>query len=182
MSLCPRRSPWWLALLAFALALFIDFAPWPACAQTFVGTQNYDNGRSGADTTEMALTPATVNQTTFGKLFTITGLDANVNGQILYVPGVTIGGVRHNVLYAFQTNNSDNSPSGLAAFDADSGAPLWRDSSTDASPIIPPSAEYSTAAPVIDPATGTMYVLTKNDTDDTGQTRIHAIDITTGME
>ena len=33
---------------------------------------------------------------------------------------------------------------------------------------------------MIDPATGTMYVLTKTGTDDTGLTYLHAFDITTG--
>ncbi len=166
-----------MTLGAFGLSF-----PHAASAQVTVATQNGGNERTGANLSETALTPSALASGHFGKLFTISGLDANVNGQVLYVPNVTIGGAVHNALYAYQSDNADNSPSGLAAFDADTGALLWRDSSSDASPIIPVSATYTTATPVIDTATGTMYVLTKNDTDDTGQTYIHAIDITTGRE
>ena len=51
----------------------------------------------------------------------ITGLDANVNGQALYVPGVPVGGQVHNDLYAYTSNNRDHSAGGLNAFDADTG-------------------------------------------------------------
>ncbi len=121
------------------------------------------------------LTPQNVKTATFGKLFTITGLNANVNGQVLYVPGVTIGGAKHNVVYAYTSNNSDNSPSGVYAYDADAGTPLWKT-------VLPASATYTTATPVIDPATGTLYVLSKGPTDDTGVTYLHAFDIATGAD
>lgn len=146
-----------------------------ARAQVAVLTQNNDNARTGANTAETILTPATVNAQKFGKLFTITGLDANVNGQALYAPGVTINGSAHNVLYAYTSNNADNSPCGLNAFDADTGQALWHT-------LLPNSATYTTATPVIDPVTGTMYVLTKTSNDDTGATYLHAFDITTGKE
>ena len=93
----------------------------PAFAQTAVLTQNNDNARTGSNTAETVLTPQNVKTATFGKLFTITGLNANVNGQVLYVPGVTIGGAQHNVVYAYTSNNTDNSPCGLYAYDADTG-------------------------------------------------------------
>ena len=147
----------------------------PASAQVPVLTQNNDNARTGANTAETALTPAALSAGRFGKLFTITGLDANVNGQALFVPHVSVGGVSHNVLYAYTSNNSDNSPCGLNAFDADTGTPLWH------TPL-PNSATYTTATPVIDAGTGTMYVLSKTDNDDTGLTFLHAFDITTGRD
>ena len=170
----------WLFILTFSLFGAITSTPVPA--QVTVATQNGDNGRTGANLSETALTPFALASGQFGKLFTISGLDADVNGQVLYVPNITVAGAVHNAIFAYQSNNVDHSPSGLAAFDADTGALLWRDSSSDASPIIPASATYTTATPVIDPATGTLFVLTKNDTDDTGRTYIHAIDITTGRE
>ena len=51
----------------------------------------------------------------------------------------------------------------------------------------PASAQYTTATPVIDPNTNTIYVLTKtagpsNGDIDSGPTYLHAIDITTGKE
>ncbi len=163
--------------LAAALGLAaLGLAPvHPAFAQTAVLTQNNDNARTGSNTAETVLTPQNVKTATFGKLFTMTGLNANVNGQVLYVPGVTIGGTKHNVVYAYTSNNSDNSPCGVYAYDGDTGTQLWKT-------ILPNSATYTTATPVIDPATNTMYVLTKGPTDDTGTTYLHAFDITTGAD
>ncbi len=160
---------------ALGLAAFGAAAVHPAFAQTSVLTQNNDNARTGSNTAETVLTPQNVKTATFGKLFTITGLNANVDGQVLYVPSVTIGGVTRNVVYAYTSNNTDNSPCGVYAYDADTGTQLWKN-------ILPSSATYTTATPVIDPATSTLYVLTKGPTDDTGVTYLHAFDITTGAD
>ena len=172
LSRSPRKPSLWpvLGLASFGLTL-----PSAAIAQAAVLTQNNDNARTGANTAETALTPTTVNPQKFGKLFTITGLDANVNGQALYLPGVTINGGTHNVLFAYTSNNADNSPCGVNAFDADTGAALWHT-------LLPNSATYTTATPVIDPATSTLYVLTKTGNDDTGATYLHAFDVTTGKD
>ncbi len=163
-----RFAPLSLAALALGAAS-------PATAQTAVLTQNNDNLRSGANTAETSLTPQTVKAATFGKLFTITGLNANVNGQALIVPGVGIGGAKRTVLYAYTSNNTDNSPCGVYAFDADTGTALWKT-------ILPNSATYTTATPVADPATSTLYVLSKTGSDDTGLTYLHAYDLATGAE
>lgn len=142
-------------------------------AQTPVLTQHDDNARTGAYTGETTLTPANVNTASFGKLFTLP-LDANVNGQVLYVPGVTVNGAAHNVVYAFTSNNSNGSSSSLYAFDADSGALLWRHQLTN-------SAQWTTDTPVIDPTTSTIYMVTK-DNDDNGNNNLRALDIRTGAE
>ncbi len=147
----------------------------PAAAQVAVLTQNNDNARTGANTAETALTPSAVKNGKFGKLFTITGLNANVNGQVLYVPNLAIRGAKRNVVYAYTSNNSDGSPCGLYAYDADSGAQLWFKE-------FPDSATYTTATPVIDSTTNIIYVLTKSSSDDTGATYLHAIDIVSGQE
>ena len=145
----------------------------PATAAPSILTQHTDNARDGANTSETILTPANVNETSFGKLFTVQ-LDASVNGQVLYVPGLTIGGAAHNVIYAYTTNNSNGSPSSIWAFDADGGSQLWHTTLTTA-------AEWTTCAPVIDASTNIIYVLTKS-TNDSGATQLHAFDITTGIE
>ncbi len=174
MSL-PFRRPRRAALLAFMLpAALAAPAPRPALAQAVL-TQNNDNARTGANTQETALTPYTVSAARFGKRFTITGLDANVNGQPLYVPGVTLGGARHNALYVYTSDNADHSPCSVYAFDTDSGQQFWHTA-------LPNSATFTTPTPVIDQAAGNMYVLTKTDTDDLGSTYLHAFDITTGRE
>ena len=162
-------------LTALGLAALGPLSSPRASAQVAVLTQNNDNARTGANTAETVLTPAAVGAGQFGKLFTLAGLDASVNGQALYVPGVTVNGAAHNVLYAYTSDNRDHSNCGLNAFDADTGIPLWHT-------LLPLSATYTTATPVIDPAAGTMYVLTKTDNDDTGQTFLRAFDITTGAE
>ena len=147
----------------------------PVGAQVPVLTQNRDNMRDGANVAETALTPAAVRGGGFGKLFTITGLNANVNGQPLFAPRVVIHAVQHNVLYLYTSNNADNSPCGLYAYDADTGARIW-------AKTFPNSATYTTATPVIDQARGIMYVLTKSSNDDTGLTYIHAVSIATGVD
>ncbi len=169
----PRRA----ALLALALPAVLSAAalvPQAAQAQAVL-TQNNDNARTGANTQETALTPYTVTAARFGKRFTISGLDANVNGQPLYVPGVTLGGARHNVLCVYTSDNADHSPCSVYAFDADGGQQLWHTT-------LPNSATFTTATPAIDQAAGNMYVLTKTDTDDLGSTYLHVFDITTGAE
>ena len=175
MLFCSRSPRLFAPALLAALGLAAFGGVRPLFAQTAVLTQNNDNARTGANTTETILTPQNVKVATFGKLFTITGLNANVNGQILYMPGVTVAGAKHNVVYAYTSNNSDNSPSGVYAYDADTGTQLWKT-------ILPPSATYTTATPVIDPATMTLYVLSKSGTDDTGLTYLHAYECTTGAE
>ena len=87
---CSRRLKFWPLLPALGLAALGLAAPRPATAQVPpVLTQNNDNARTGANTADVTLTPAAVKSGQFQKLFTLP-LDANVNGQTLYVPGVTI--------------------------------------------------------------------------------------------
>ena len=175
MLSCSRFLKLLSLLGALGLATLGLLASSPVLAQAAVLTQNNDNARTGANTLETALTPTNVNVAGFGKLFTITGLNANVNGQVLYVPGLTIGGSVHNVVYAYTSNNTDNSPCGLYAYDADNGQQLWKT-------LLPNSATYTTVTPVIDPATNTIYVLTKTGNDDTGATFLHAFDAISGQD
>jgi uncharacterized repeat protein (TIGR03806 family) len=150
-----------------------------ACAATAVHgvdviTQHFDNGRSGANTQETLLTTGNVNQASFGKLFSVS-LNANVNGQALYVPGLTINGGSHNVLFCYTSNNRTGSACGIYAFDADvGGAALWSRTLTNA-------AQYTTNTPVIDTASNTMYFVSK-DNDDSGSNWLHAVSILTGAE
>jgi len=144
-----------------------------AHGQTAVPTQHNDNARTGSYTGELSLTPQNVNATNFGKLFTLS-LDANVNGQVLYAPGIPVNGSVHNVIYASTSNNSNGSPCSLYAFDADNGAQLWRHQFTN-------SARWTTCAPAIDLSTYIIYLVTK-DNDDSGATYVRALDIRTGAE
>ena len=84
--------------------------PTPGMVQVL--TYHDDNTRSGQNSQETALTTSNVNSTSFGKVGFDT-VDGKVDAEPLYVPGVMIGGMSHNVLYVVTENDS------AYAFDAD---------------------------------------------------------------
>jgi len=149
-----------------------------------VTTWHFDNNRSGLNPTETALTPGNVNSSSFGKLFSYQ-TDGYVYAEPLLMSNVTINGAKHNVIYVATENDS------VYAFDADNygtGAPLWQVSLLQAgetpltgAPIKP--VEGITSTPVIDPSTGTLYVVSAQTSTAAGSSfRLHALDITTGAE
>jgi hypothetical protein len=165
-------------------------------------THHYDNLRTGQNNNETALTTGNVNPTQFGKLFSYP-VDGQIYGQPLWLPNVSVGGVPHNVVFVATQHDS------VYAFDADSAAlnpnPLWKISFTNPPGITSiPRANIEkgldispeigvTSTPVIDPASGTIYVEARSfDTTGTpncpGSTTtqyfhyLHALDVTTGAE
>ena len=176
------------------LLFTLIFAQLPLLGQTPITTWHYDNSRSGADTTETLLTPSNVNTQSFGKLFTLP-VDGYIVGHPLYLPGVNISGQgTHNVVYVATMHDS------VFAFDADSGStsPLWMTSIFTYSPAgattVPAAAVKKDAGttgwvelgiistPVIDPLTGTLYLVAE--TYESGKVvhRLHALDVTSGVE
>lgn len=165
-----------------------------AFTQVSVLTYHNDNSRTGANTNETILTPFNVNTNTFGLLFSH-DLDGYVYPQPLYVSGVNIPGSGvHNVIFVATEHNS------LYAFDADSntgpnGGLLWH---TNFGPsattpnfdfgyrwgfyfdIAPEIGILST--PVIDPDTGTIYVEALTHEGNSYIHRMHALNITNGVE
>jgi hypothetical protein len=143
-------------------------------------TYHYDNSRTGANTKETILTPANVNKTQFGKLFSIP-VESGIYTQPLYVPSLPIPGLgTHNVVYVATQHNS------VYAFDADNGATLW---TVNLGPYqtLPYGCEEPgdmgvVGTPVIDRSNNTLYAVAA--TLRSGQLRheIHALDITTGAE
>jgi len=82
--------------------------------QPAVPTGRMDNQRTGQNTDETILTPANVNSSQFGALFSYP-TDYQALAQPLYVPGVTMSdGQVHNVVYVATMGDS------VYAFDADS--------------------------------------------------------------
>ncbi len=158
-------------------------------SQINVTTFHYDNARTGQNTQETVLTPANVNVNQFGKLFTIS-VDGYVYAQPLYMAGVqNIAGGTHNVLYIATEHDS------VFAIDADSGAILWQTSfinpssgiTTVPNTVVPSCTAIVpeigiTSTPVIDPSTGTLYLVAK--TKENGQyvQRLHALAVTSGAE
>jgi hypothetical protein len=156
--------------------------------QTNVLTYHNDNMRTGQNLSETLLTPENVQSATFGKLFTL-AVDGKVDAQPLLVSGLTIPGKgTHNVVFVATEHDS------LFAFDADSGVAYWQVSLLKAGETTSDSRGCGqvvpeigiTATPVIDPSAGphgTMYaVAMSKDGGGAYHQRLHAIDITTGVE
>ena len=167
-----------------------------------VYTYHNDLARDGANMHEFALTPGTVNTVGFGKQFSCTA-DGAIYAQPLWVANVTVGGTPHNVVIVATQHDS------LFAFDADASpcVTLWSASLIDLNHGAAALGETSvpsgptgnlvgqgdgditpevgvTGTPVIDPTTGTVYVVSKsvNAAQTTIYQRLHAIDVSTGNE
>ncbi|MGD0436506.1 MAG: hypothetical protein ABSB86_08570 [Bryobacteraceae bacterium] len=154
-------------------------------------TYHNDLARTGQNLNETILTPASVSSGQFGRLFSYP-VDGQVYAQPLYLPGVLIPGKGiHNVVFVATEHDS------VYAFDADNflAAPLWHVSFLDAArgvwtasatdlqcASIAPEVGI-TGTPVIDQATGTLYVVAMTEPSrDTFVHQLHALDVATGAE
>jgi Bacterial Ig-like domain (group 1) len=162
-------------------------------AQTAVTTWHYDNERTSANTTETLLTLSNVNVQSFGKLFS-KPVDGFVVGHPLYLPGITMPGQgTRNVVYVATMHNS------VYAFDADNAnaAPFWVTSILTYSPSgatsVPATVQRNAgvtawtevgiiSTPVIDRNTGTLYLVAETYEGGNIVHRLHALDVTTGLE
>jgi Bacterial Ig-like domain (group 1) len=178
-----------LALLLLGLIC----ARTPAAAQTPVTTWHYDNERTSANTSETLLTLSNVNRNSFGKLFS-KPVDGFIVGHPLYLPGLTMPGQgTRNVVFVATMHNS------VYAFDADNAnaAPLWVTSVLSYGPpgatSVPATVQKNAgvtawtevgiiSTPVIDPTTGTLYVVAETYEGTNIVHRLHALDVTTGLE
>jgi hypothetical protein len=160
---------------------------------TGVVTWHNDVARDGVNAREYALTTTNVNTASFGKLFSCP-VDGAVYAQPLWVANLTVAGTTHNVLFVATQHDS------LYAFDADTGAQLWKVSLFDSAhggtsgEIVVPGIQVGgqdiapeigvTGTPVIDSAAGILYVVSKsaNAALTTYYQRLHAIDLATGNE
>jgi hypothetical protein len=181
------------ALSSTAIAAVTDLA----------GMYTYRNDamRDGANTQEYALTPGRLSAGGFGKRFSCT-VDGAIYAQPLWAANILVNGTRHNVVFVATEHDS------LYAFDADTSpcAQLWSMSLIDAAhgatageTTVPSGVSGYlvgrglgdltpevgvTGTPVIDPASGLLYVVSKSVSagKNVFYQRLHAINITTGGE
>ena len=175
-----------------------------------VFTYHNDRARTGLNSREFALMPATVTTATFGKLFSCP-VDGAVYAQPLWVRGLSIAGGTHNVVFVATQHDS------LYAFDADISPckSYWHVHLLDTlhggtageKPVVwndVGNAGFGcfgdiypevgvTGTPVIDPTTNTIYLVSASEIPgpDSGRCafppypffhRLHALDLVTGNE
>ena len=159
----------------------------PATGSVDITTYHVDVARTGLNPNETTLTTSNVAAPTFGLLRTLPA-DGKVDGQPLYLSGLSIGGQSHNVVYAVSEHDS------VYAFDADTGMQLWKTSILGANETT--SGDHGcgqitpeigiTSTPVIDrkaSANGTIFVVgMSQDQSGNYHQRLHALDVTTGAE
>ena len=169
---------------------------------TPVLTQHNDNNRSGDNLNESALNISNVNTNQFGFLYARFA-DDQVYAQPLIATNVNVlGRGTHNLLIIATVNDT------IYAYDADDPtviAPYWTNSFIRLPNIVPVSNGDESAigacggnyqdfsgkigivsTPVIDPVSGTIYLLARTKETSGGITtfvqRLHALDITTGLD
>ncbi len=152
-----------------------------------VFTQRYDVQRTGQNQQEYALTASTVSNSTFGKLFSC-GVDGEVYAQPLYVANLAIAGGTHNTVFVATEND------GVYAFDADASPCVqrWTVSLLNGGTPVSPSDTGETGdintiigitgTPVIDPASQTLYVVSKTKESTGYHQRLHALSLANGNE
>jgi hypothetical protein len=188
-------------LNGFAGIEFLDFKgpirPNTAGSATAVLTQHNDNGRTGMNLTETILTRNNVNTNQFGLLYA-RPVDDQIYAQPLIMTNVTLTGQgTHNLLLLATVNDT------VYAFDADDPTvtnAYWTRSFVSPPNIVAPMNTDMTGAcagsyhdfsgkmgivgaPVIDPATSTLYLVARTKEFGTNYVqRLHALDVATGNE
>ncbi|MGA7376992.1 MAG: hypothetical protein WBW36_11635 [Candidatus Sulfotelmatobacter sp.] len=168
------------ALTASASVTVINFS------QASVLTYHNDDARDGQYLEEVSLTPSNVNSSTFGKLLAYP-VDGQVYAQPLYMPGLSIAGGTHDVVFVVTQNNS------VYAFDADATSSATAQTFWHAGPLGPSVYKGDItgvnpnvgilSTPVIDASTNTMYLVAEEGgKSDPTPFFLHALDVTTGAE
>jgi chitodextrinase len=162
----------------------------------FAGMFTYHNdlSRDGVNAQEYALTTASVATATFGKLFSCP-TDAAMYAQPLWVANLSTQSGTHNVIFAATTHDT------VYALDADANpcVTYWSKSLLGSGETWVSSSDVGTGdiqpdvgiigTPVIDPATNTLYVVSKSKTNGSSCTpatscfqRLHALSLIDGSE
>ncbi len=173
------------------LALMVTAASTASAAGPDVTTYHYDNTRQGLNSQETMLTLSSVNSTNFGLLGNYP-LDGVVDAAPLYAGGLKLqtGTQTHTVNVIYVATEHDS----VYALDASTGAQEWKTSVLGAGETTSDTRNCNqivpeigiTATPVIDRAygaNGAIFVvgMTK-DASGGYHHRLHALDLTTGIE
>ena len=178
------RSPRPATLIAALVLLMTGLT---ASAQVDVLTQHNDLARTGANRHETILTPANVNQASFGMVFKRV-LDDQLYTQPLVVTGIAVNGGMHDLVYVTTVNNS------VYAFDAndpEAATPIWH--VNFGTPADLHSHNFGCldingkmgiiGTPVIDKTRGVLYVVALTKTGEGTYTqRLHELDLATGAD
>ena len=143
-----------------------------------VTTYHNDNLRSGWNPAETMLTRKTASSLVLQQQVP---LDAQVDAEPLLMTGVSIAGGVHDVVYVVTENDT------VYAIDAQSGAVLLTQSLGTPVPLsnLPGGCNNGDVTlgigntPVIDPAAGTLYVMSYTFENSSAVFRLHALDIAT---
>lgn len=156
--------------------------------QAQVTTAQADNARTGAYIHEKQLTLSNVNASSFGKLYSRT-VDGAIFAQPLYLPGLNIPKIgkrniifvatEHDTVYAFDLNGTSDAPLWKASLLGPASTPVPAQEVN--CPFIQPEVGI-TSTPVIDPSTGSIYVLARSKQSGRYLQKLHALDIITGAE
>jgi hypothetical protein len=181
-----RRFGQGTILYLFGVMMFLLWQGASCLAQVNVLTQHNNAERTGANLNESVLSLTNVNARQFGMIFKRV-VDDQAYSQPLIVTNVEIGGGTHDVVYITTVNNS------VYAFDAnDPGAsqPLWH--VNFGTPANVNDWDFGCTdlngnmgiigTPVIDDHSGTLYVVALTRIKDHFVQRLHALDITTGVD
>ena len=171
---------------AASLALTVQAAGSSTTAPDMT-TYHNDIARDGRNAQETILTLSNVNSAQFGKIGFDT-VDGLVDAEPLFLANVTAGGKLRNVLYVASEHDS------VYAFDADTGAQIWRTSILKSGETTSDDHSCSqitpeigiTSTPVIDRKqgpNGTIFAVgMSKDSSGNYHQRLHALDVTTGAE
>src|SRR5579859_2078301 len=175
-------------MLAHAAQATAGLSAAAAPANTAVTTFKNDVERDGDFSNETVLNESNVNVSQFGKRVQYS-VDGQVYTEPLFLPNLTVNGATHNVVFVATENDS------VYAFDADATsaiAPLWKVSllpggATAVSNNVSGCGDLTpeigiTGTPVIDPSTGTLFVVSYDDEGGNQVYRLHALNAATGAD
>jgi sugar lactone lactonase YvrE len=166
-------------LLHLSLALLSGTAG--ALGQVSILTGGGDISRTNANTHETVLSPVSVSSGNFQQLYS-SAVNGRVQAQPLYVADVKIRNSISNVVVLATTSDD------VYALDADTGVQLWHITLLDVAHGAGPDAAYFPVpegipgTPVVDPATGTIYLVGATWENNYMVQRLHALDISSGDE